>query len=328
MGTGIQSVPDIQVVAAILRDVQGRVLIAERPAGKPMAGYWEFPGGKLEAGEPAIAALKRELREELGIHVEQAHRLLDLSHLYPERHVHLDVWRVTRYAGTPAAHEGQQLAWVVPDELPDWRLLPADGPIVVAVKLPPLMLVTPVPGDDEARFLASLERSLQAGVDFVQFRAPELEAARFEQLAGRVIRLCRGYGARVHLNSMPETALRLEADGVHLSQARLNSHAPMATEFGALCLGASCHTAEEMALALKHRPSYLTFGTVAGSSSHPGAKPLGWGQFAEAVRSCPVPVYAIGGLGPWDLDEARRHGAHGIAAIRSLWDIDQLSEMS
>lgn len=325
MGTGVQSVPSIQVVAAVLRDAQGRVLIAERPAGKPMAGFWEFPGGKLEAGEPASVALRRELQEELGIHVEQAHRLLSLSHLYPQRQVHLDVWRVTRYTSTPASHEGQRLAWVIPGELQDWKLLPADEPIVAALKLPPLMLVTPAP-DDEARFMAGLERSLGAGVDFVQFRAPDLEAKRFERLAREVIHLCRQYGARVHLNSTPEIALRLGADGVHLSQARLRSYA--LTGIRGLSLGVSCHTAGEIALALGHQPAYLTLGTIAGSPSHPGLKALGWKRFAELVRLSPVPVYAIGGLGLQDLEVARAHGAHGIAAIRGLWDILQLSEGS
>lgn len=324
MGTGVQSVPDIQVVAAVLRDAQGRVLIAERPAGKPMAGYWEFPGGKLEAGESALAALKRELREELGIHVEQAYRLLNLSHLYPERRVHLDVWRVTRSVGTPAAHEGQRMAWVAPHELSGWKLLPADEPIVAALKFSPLMLVTPAPGDDDNGFLAALERSLAAGVDFVQFRAPDLDAQRFGGLARGVIRLCRMHGARVHLNSSPETASKLGADGVHLSQSQLRTYAPSDT--GDLSLGVSCHTAEEIAAALGLRPAYLTLGTVAGSRSHPGATSLGWERFEELTRTCPVPVYAIGGLALKDLKEAQRRGAHGIAAIRSLWDIAQLSE--
>jgi len=324
MGAGVQSVPSIQVVAAVLRDAQGRVLIAERPAGKPLAGFWEFPGGKLEPGEAALTALQRELREELGIHVKQAYRLLSFSHLYPERRVHLDVWRITRYDGTPASHEGQRLAWVAPDEFPGWKLLPADEPIVAALKLPLLMLVTPAPGD-ETRFFSGLERSLLAGMDFVQFRAPGLEAPRFEELAREVIRLCRRHGARVHLNSMPETALRLEADGVHLSQERLRSLAPESADLGGLSLGVSCHTAEEIALALQRSPAYLTLGTVAGSMSHPGARPLGWERFAELARSCPVPVYAIGGLALKDMEQAQRRGAHGIAAIRSLWDIDQLS---
>ena len=326
MGTGVQSVPSIQVVAAVLRDAQGRALIAERPAGKPLAGFWEFPGGKLETREPAAEALRRELQEELGIQVQQAYRLLQLSHLYPERHVHLDVWRVTRYVGTPTAHEGQKLAWVAPKELNDWKLLPADEPIVAALKLPPLMLVTPQPDENADGFLARLERSLDAGIDFVQFRAHGLETGRFEELARETIRLCRSHGARVHLNSSVETALKLGADGVHFSQARLRS--PMPADIADLALGVSCHTADEMALALKHRPAYLTLGTVSDSSSHPGAKPLGWERFAELARASPVPVYAIGGLGLRDLEEARARGAHGIAAIRGLWGIPQLSEGS
>src|ERR1700733_9729327 len=194
------SLPRIQVVAAVLRDRQGRVLIAERPAGKPLAGFWEFPGGKLEAGEAAFDALKRELHEELGIRVRHADRMLRFSHLYPEREVELDTWRVTAWGGTPAAHEGQQLAWVLPEELRDWQLLPADEPIVAALKLPPLMLVTPDPAHEPA-FLERLRRSLRAGVDLVQLRAPGMEAEQFDNLALAVLEMCREHGARVLLNT-------------------------------------------------------------------------------------------------------------------------------
>ena len=221
MGAPGPSIPSIEVVAAVLRDPRGRVLIAERPAGKPLAGYWEFPGGKLEAGEAPATALKRELHEELGIEVQAAHRLLRYSHTYPERRVQLDVWRVTRYRGSVTAREGQELAWTAPREMSHWKLLPADGPIVAVLELPPFMLVTPDPADD-TRFLTRLRRSLEAGVDFVQFRAPELDTARYGQLARVVIGLCRQYGTRVHLNAAPETAFELGADGDRKS-TRLNS---------------------------------------------------------------------------------------------------------
>src|SRR5579862_3473762 len=108
------ALPEIEVVAAVLRDREGRVLIAERPAGKPLAGFWEFPGGKLEPGEPAFDALQRELHEELGIRVRHAYRLQRFTHRYPEREVELDVWRVTAWEGTPASQEGQRLEWVSP----------------------------------------------------------------------------------------------------------------------------------------------------------------------------------------------------------------------
>lgn len=318
--------PEIHVVAALLRDQAGRVLITERPAGKPMAGWWEFPGGKIEPGEAAARALSRELREELGISVEGSHRLLRLTHDYPERRVHLDVWRVTRYTGMPAAHEGQRLAWVRPEEFKDWKLLPADEPIVLALKLPPLMLVTPE-SVDAAGLLTGLERSLAAGVDLVQFRAPGLDPHEFESRAKAVITRCRAHGARVVVNCAPETAERLGADGVHLSQAVLARLAP-GSKRGDLLTGISCHSADELRAASAYAPDYLLLGPVQASASHPGMRPLGWEGFTELVRGCPMPVYAIGGLGYADLAIARSHGAHGIAAIRGLWDLDAMPQGS
>lgn len=326
MGATGSSLPEIHVVAAVLRDREGRVLIAERPAGKPMAGYWEFPGGKLEAGEPAQQALKRELSEELGITVHHAHRLLRLTHDYPERRVHLDVWRVTHHAGELESREGQELAWVAPEALKDWNLLPADEPIVKALTLPPLMLVTPEP-DDESAFLERLQQSLGAGIDLVQLRAHGLEPERFDVLALAVLSLCHDHGARVILNTSMEMARKMHGDGVHLSQRRLRSLQPEVLD-GSLLTGVSCHSAEEILKALEYAPDYLCVGPVQESASHPGAKPLGWERFAALVALSPIPVYAIGGMGYGDLEMARAHGGHGIAAIRSLWGIDQLSEGS
>jgi 8-oxo-dGTP diphosphatase len=314
------------VVAAVLRDREGRVLIGERPAGKPLAGFWEFPGGKLEAGEPAFDALRRELHEELGIRVRHAYRMLRFSHLYPEREVELDVWRVTTWKGTPAPQEGQYLEWVLPEELKDWQLLPADEPIVRSLKLPPLMLVTPDP-DHEPHFLEKLQQSLKAGVDLVQLRAPAMEPERFDNLALSVLELCRDHGARVVLNASPEQARMLHAYGLHLSQRRSRSLTPQDWD-GSLRLGISCHTALEVRAALEYSPDYLCLGPVQESATHPGTAPLGWAAFARLAARSPVPVYAIGGLGPKDLETAQRHGAHGIAAIRSLWDLDHLSESS
>jgi 8-oxo-dGTP diphosphatase len=317
------SIPRIKVVAAVLRDPQGRVLIAERPAGKPLAGFWEFPGGKLEPGEGALDALKRELREELGIRVVNAYRLLRFSHRYPEREVELDVWRVTAWEGVAASQEGQHLEWVLPGELIDWQLLPADEPIVAALELPPLMLVTPDP-EREAAFLEKLQLSLRAGVDLVQLRAPGMDAEHFDNLALAVLEMCREHGARVILNSSPEQARMLHADGLHLSQKRLRRLDPKTWD-GSLRLGISCHSAVEIRTALEYAPDYLCLGPVQVSATHPDVPPLGWEVFRSLATLSPVPVYAIGGLGVSDLETARSHRAHGIAAIRGLWGVPQLS---
>jgi 8-oxo-dGTP diphosphatase len=118
------------VVAAVIYDPQGRVLIAQRPAGKTLAGCWEFPGGKIENAESGAAALRRELLEELGVQVSTMRAVFELRHEYPERHVQLSVWVVEKYTGVPAGLEGQSLRWELPAALRSVGLLPADLPII------------------------------------------------------------------------------------------------------------------------------------------------------------------------------------------------------
>ena len=120
----------VRVAAAVLRDASGRVLISQRPEGKQLAGYWEFPGGKIAAGESAEQALARELAEELGVSMKCCHPLLQLRHDYPDCEVELAVYLVDEYAGQPQGLEAQALKWVWPAELEGEALLPADRPIV------------------------------------------------------------------------------------------------------------------------------------------------------------------------------------------------------
>jgi 8-oxo-dGTP diphosphatase len=129
--------PVIHVVAAAVMDAADRVLIAQRPEGKHLAGGWEFPGGKLEPGEERLAGLARELREELGITITANPRpLIRVRHSYPSRDVLLDMWVVRRYSGEPRGLDGQALRWCAQDELAAAELLPADKPIVAALRLP------------------------------------------------------------------------------------------------------------------------------------------------------------------------------------------------
>lgn len=312
------NLPTLAVVAAVLKDGQGRVLVNQRPTGKPWAGYWEFPGGKIEAGETPRAALERELLEELGLAVHTAQAWLQLSFDYPEQRVELQVWRVQRYSGIAQAHEDQALAWIRPEALGGLKLLPADAPIVRALRFPPQMLVTPSPGADRAKFLRQLGDALQHGVEFVQLRAPALAAADYAGLAREVISLCRDFDARVVLNAEPGLVRKLAADGVHLNSARLAQikHRPIPREF--LC-GASCHDAAQVRRAQDLGLDYVVVGPVLPTPSHAQANPLGWDGFKSLAVRSELPVYAIGGMRAETLAKVRELGGHGVAGIRGFW---------
>ena len=126
--------PAIHVVAGALFDRDGRVLIAQRPPGKHMAGGWEFPGGKVASNESILAALKRELKEELAVTVRFAERVIAYTHHYADRSVLLDLWCVNGYDGTPGSAEGQAIKWVTLDELETVGLLDADAPMIVPLR--------------------------------------------------------------------------------------------------------------------------------------------------------------------------------------------------
>jgi 8-oxo-dGTP diphosphatase len=127
--------PRLRVVAAALFDAERRVLIAERPAGKHMAGWWEFPGGKVASNESDAQALVRELREELGIDAQPDVEIMTLTHDYPDRVVDLVLWRATVKSGEPRGLDGQQLKWVACGALATERLLEADRPFIAALQL-------------------------------------------------------------------------------------------------------------------------------------------------------------------------------------------------
>jgi 8-oxo-dGTP diphosphatase len=305
-------------VAAIVNERQ-QALVALRPGHVHQGGLWEFPGGKLEPGESVIQALRRELDEELGIRIGRARPLIRVRHRYPDKAVLLDVWKVDAFEGIPRGRQGQPLEWVAVDELAARTFPAANLPIIRALRLPLEYLITPEPGAEPERFLQRLGDRLEAGVKLVQFRAASLVPAVYRDLAREVIALCREHQARVLLNSEPQLAQRLEADGVHLNGRRLVAarRRPLPDS---LWVAASCHSPRDLRLAEALGCDFAVLSPVKPTVSHPAAQALGWTRFASWVDDCAIPVYALGGMLRCDCAEALHRGAQGIAGIGGLWE--------
>ncbi|MCF6209286.1 MAG: Nudix family hydrolase [Gammaproteobacteria bacterium] len=311
----------VRVAAAAVFDGEGRVLISRRADDTHQGGMWEFPGGKLEAGEDARRALQRELDEEVGIHITAARPLIRVRHDYPDKSVLLDVWRVDSFEGEAHGREGQPLRWVSPVALDDVEFPAANLPIVRAVQLPDVYLITPdLGGMSPADFLHHLELRLRGGIRLVQLRAKSLGESEYLQLARETAALCHRHGARLLLNADAVQVAAAGADGVHLSSGALRKCKARPLAAGAGLVAASCHDADELARAAAIGADFALLSPVAATTSHPDIEPLGWERFEELVEPAPFPVYALGGMTPDDREAAWLQSGQGIAAIRALWE--------
>ncbi len=311
--------PELHVVAGIIEDGQGRVLLSQRAMQGEHPGLWEFPGGKVEDGEDASAALRRELHEELGIEAIPSRRVHCVRWREPERLLMLDGWRVDVREGTPIGLQGQALRWVAREDLCTFPMPPADAPLCSALQLEEVIWITPSldPEGSWEPWLAALDARLVAGVRLVQLRLPNLEADSLRRAASLLADRCREYGARWILNGSPEDATALGAHGVHLSSRALRQCASRPSGAGLLA-GASCHDAEELAHAARMGLDYAFLSPLRPTASHLDVEPLGDARFASLVRDCPLPVFALGGVGRGDLTHVQALGAFGIAGIRGI----------
>ena len=305
----------VDVAVGILRDAQHRVLLGQRPAGKSYAGYWEFPGGKLEAGESAVAALQRELREELGIAVGTSTPLLTLIHHYPEYSVRLFIREISAFQGEARPREAQELSWVAPDALHQWRLLPADGPIVQAIRLPKHYVFTAQ--HTHASEIEAGLGSLPPGA-MLRLRLPGLDDAKYRAAAARLVPAAAARGLGVMLDRDPAWVGEFNAAGLHLSQARLAQAADLRAQLPTGCwLAGSVH--DEQSLAQAATLDFAVLGPVLATASHPGSPALGWRGFSDLVMPAALPVYGIGGLAADDLAAAQAAGGQGVAGISAYW---------
>ena len=306
----------VEVAAAVLLRKNGReYLLACRPEGKVYAGYWEFPGGKVEAGETVRQALDRELLEELGIVVQAATPWITREFTYPHAKVRVNFWRVTEWQGELTAFEHSAVRWLKVDEEASVEpILPANAPILKALGLPTVMGITNMSENGEDCELTRLETAVQRGMRLFQIRdknLPPIERIWFARAAREMVRSSESL---LFINDDEGLARAIRAHGLHLTAKKLHRcwSRPNFT-----WVGSSCHDEEQLARAIKLELDYVLLGPVLPTLTHPGIPTLGWERFAQLAKHCPIPVFALGGMQLDMLEQAQAAGAHGIALMRN-----------
>lgn len=318
-------------VAVFLRS-NGEFLLASRPEGKPYAGYWEFPGGKIEPGESVRDALTRELVEELNVVIDDCMPWFSFVMPYAHATVRLHCWRVLAWHDHDARGmiglEGQQFAWQHLHALSVAPALPGCVPIFRALSLPTRYIITDASEMGVNAYLVYL-RALSAknaskfppNGEFdnskfpalIQVREKAMYADDVEYFAREVLAIAKQHQSTVLMNSDIALAERIGADGVHLNSAQLHA---LTTRPDVAWVGASAHSRADIERAAALGCDFVVLGAVNQTRSHPGQQPLGWQKFAEICTAAPIPVFAIGGMQYHHESIAQRHGAHGIAMQR------------
>ncbi|WP_417517822.1 Nudix family hydrolase [Marinobacter sp.] len=314
-------------VGVIVRE--GHVLIARRPDHVHQGGLLEFPGGKVEPEETVQEALVREIAEETGLQIspDTLQPLIGIRHDYGDKRVFLDVWRTDQARGEAHGREGQTIDWVRPEKLRDEDFPAANRPIIRALRLPSLLAITGdiQAGDAGVRQLSSAIAELPVMLPdsdcarLLLLRAPGMAAEDYCALAESASDLCEaaGVGLLVH-GSLSVFDENPDAAGLHLPWHEAETLDARPVPDG-VWLGVSCHNAHEIEHAVAIGADYVTLGPVKHTATHPDAPAMGWLQFREQVSRATIPVFALGGLEPADLDRVKHSGGQGVAGIRYWW---------
>lgn len=308
----------IRVAVAVITNSQGEILLTRRADDKHQGGLWEFPGGKCESGEAVFDTLVREIKEELDVEITAAEPLISIPYQYPDLQVLLEVYRVSAFKGQPRGAEGQPMQWVSPEQLDEVALPAANRPIVRAIQLPELYLITPDLSCTDSLHQGVLAAA-ESGIQLIQLRAPQLSSKEYLQLADYLLAQLPDTVRLLLKGELPDLLARPLA-GWHLTSAQLHALAqherPLVKK---RLLAASCHNTEELALAAKLGCDFATLSPVLPTATHPDAPALGFEQAAQLTAAAQLPVYWLGGLTTQELEQTQNSGAQGVAAIRGLW---------
>ena len=303
----------LHVAVGVVRDLAGRILLTQRAKHVHQGGLWEFPGGKLEHGESALQALRRELREEVGIEVLSARPLIKVRHRYPDLQVLLDVWRVDGFAGIATAHEDQAMRWVEADQLNQYDFPAANLPIITASRLPDRYAI--LEGRSPEQVLTNFGRIIDSGVSLLQLRSKSLAPAEIHALYRRVSADCRQHGIKLLINSdLP--LFDANADGIHLSSRALMIARSRPAKYE--WVAASCHNLQELRHAEQIGVDFAVLAPILPTPTHPEVTPLGWEHMEKLIEQVNLPVFALGGLKLEDIARVAEAGGQGIAGISAF----------
>jgi len=317
MSTGSRISTPIHVVAGVIRDTRGRILLARRTEGRDLAGAWEFPGGKVESGESPVQALKRELHEELGVEIGDAEALISVPQRYASKSIVLDVYTIKSYTGKPKGREKQALAWSPLEKLGSYPMPPADKPVVAALTCPDRLAITPEYHDEKQAFLSCIEQQLDSGIRLIQLRTTLTNAQKRKELAVDIRTLCQAWDATLYINEDIALAKMLDCP-VHLKSRQLML-ADIESQLAGHPFSAACHSLHELKQAENLAASFALLGPVLRTKSHPDADGIGWAGFSKLRNEVSLPIFALGGVGLGDIVDARKNGAQGVAGISGFW---------
>ncbi|WP_232744846.1 Nudix family hydrolase [Thiomicrorhabdus sp. Kp2] len=307
----------IDIAVGVLKQ-DDKVCLSLRQKHQSHANHWEFPGGKVEEGESIIEALQREFFEELAIQTKGWQKLIEIPWHYEKVSVRLHVYQTEQFRGKPTGNEGQRVEWFAVNELSNLEFPKANKGIVTALQLSDSYMITgQFVNAQEA--LQKLTNALDSGVRFCQLRAKGLSEEAFLEIAKPAIKQCQHYGAKILLNGKV-TLLETfpDADGIQLASNEIDAfnERPIAKD---KILGVSTHTDNDISQALKLDADFILLSPVKETTSHPEVPGIGWSNFADKVKDIPIPVFALGGMKPEDIDVAKQNGGQGIAAISGFW---------
>jgi|ETNmetMinimDraft_8_1059916.scaffolds.fasta_scaffold04641_4 8-oxo-dGTP diphosphatase len=304
----------IKAVVGLLKNNTGKFLISKRRSGKFKSDYWEIPGGKIDPNETPKEAIKRELKEELGINVKRLRFVRSFTHKYPDRIVDLSYFIIGNYEGEPFGAEGQNIEWVDNKDLVKYKLLPSVREIISSLSLPSKYWITPSEGHYTKDWMMQFEQKLAQGVSLIQLRA---KISLDEVFIRKIFMKCQESKTKLLLNTTNKTYKEPYSDGWHMTTAEMLSFQSRPCPYEKI-IGASTHNLYEAVRASELNLDFIVISPIKPTQTHPKTKPLGWDVAREVVDNITTPVYLLGGMSDLDLDKALTLGAQGIAGVSSF----------